>query len=350
MAGKALVIGGSGLVGVHLVRELLTQGWAVVSTQRRLPAHQPSDHQVLALDVLDRTGLASALAHLHDVTHIFFLARAWQPGYVIQREANAMALAAVLDTVQDWPSLKHVQLVHGLKWYGSTQGPFKTPARETDARPPTAHFYYEQHALVQSRQQGRAWSWSTLRPHCVSGVAIGSPSNVMLGIGVYAALAKEQGLPLCFPASQASFNARLSYTNAQLLARAMAWAATSPRARNQDFNIANGDTFSWQDIWPALAQSFGMQVGPPSPRQLSTEMPALSRVWHRLAQREGLTAHELAPLVDWSFMDATLALQWAQTMALEKIHQHGFTTTVDTPTMVLDILANYRRAGILPRI
>jgi nucleoside-diphosphate-sugar epimerase len=170
----------------------------------------------------------------------------------------------------------------------------------------------------------------------------------MLGLGVYAALMKAQGRPLAFPATQAAFEARLSYTGADLLARAMLWAATSPTARGQDFNVANGDEFSWSEVWPAFARAFGMAPAGPEPRALREEMPALAGLWRELARREGLAQHELSALVDWHFMDATLALGWDQTMALDKLRRHGFGDTVDTPAMILNILAEYRRQGILP--
>lgn len=345
----ALVVGGSGLVGGHLIRTLLDAGdWEVVATQRRAPAQQPATHRVIALDLEDAPQAGGALQEAGAVTHVFFLARTWQAGYRIERASNTAALAVVLDALQALPSLQHVQLIHGLKWYGSTQGPFPVPARESDPPPPVPHFYYDQRALVAQRSQGRGWHWSTLRPHCVSGVALGSPSNLMLGMGVYAALRKAQGLPLAFPASAAAFDARLTYTGADLLARAMRWAATDPSARDQDFNVANGDVFSWRQVWPAFAQAFGMEPAQPRPCRLSEEMPALAACWKSLAQQQGLVQDDLAALVDWHFMDATLALAWDQTLALDKLRGHGFAEAVDTPAMILDILARYRQQRILP--
>ncbi|WP_454692203.1 NAD-dependent epimerase/dehydratase family protein [Achromobacter aloeverae] len=345
---SALIVGGSGLVGGHLRQELLARGgWSVTTTQRAAPPRQPGDHRIVRLDLLDPASIARAMDEIPQVSHVFFLARVWRPGYVIERDENTLVLARLLDRLQDRPELEHVQLIHGLKWYGSVQGPFRTPARETD---PVAgrHFYYEQRALLDARRQGRPWHWSTLRPHCVSGVALGSPSNVMLGMAVYATLMKAAGKPLAFPGSEAAFAARLNYTDARLLARAMAWAATAPGARGQDFNIANGDTFSWRQVWPAIARYFGMEAAPAHPVNLSRDMPALASAWRALAARHDLAESDPARLVDWNFMDATLALAWDQTMSLEKIRAHGFTETVHTPAMILDIFDAYRRLRILP--
>ena len=43
-----------------------------------------------------------------------------------------------------------------------------------------------------------------------------------------------------------------------LLARAMEWAAdVAEAARNEIFNITNGDVATWQDLWPTMADALG---------------------------------------------------------------------------------------------
>jgi len=347
-----LVVGGSGLVGAHLIRELLAADWTVIATQRRVPDVQPASHRLVPLDLDDATGVEARLndvGRAAAVTHLFFLARVWRPGYLIEREENVAALRAVLDIVQDWPALQHVQLIHGLKWYGSTAGPFPTPARETDPRPAAPHFYYDQRDLLAARQQGRRWTWTTLRPHCVSGVALGSPSNIMLGMGAFAALAAGRGTHVLFPSSVAAFEARLTYTSADLLARAMRWAATAESARNQDFNVANGDEFRWCDVWPMVASLFGAAAGPATRVRLSWEIPGRAQDWQDLSSRHHLAVSDITRLVDWHFVDASLALEWDQVMSTEKIRAAGFDEAVDTPAMIGALLREYQRQAILPQ-
>ena len=54
-------------------------------------------------------------------------------------------------------------------------------------------------------------------------------------------------------------------SSAQILAEAADWADTSPNARNEIFNIANGDTFRWQHMWPKIAKMFDMDYPDPIP-------------------------------------------------------------------------------------
>ena len=50
-----------------------------------------------------------------------------------------------------------------------------------------------------------------------------------------------------------------------MIARACEWAGTSENAENEIFNITNGDVFVWQNVWLAIADALGMEVGPPEP-------------------------------------------------------------------------------------
>jgi nucleoside-diphosphate-sugar epimerase len=84
----------------------------------------------------------------------------------------------------------------------------------------------------------------------VFGEALGSNMNPIPALGVYAALQRQAGLPLDFPGTPGFLGEAV---DADLLARAMQWAATTPDARNEIFNITNGDVFVMRNVWPTLA-------------------------------------------------------------------------------------------------
>lgn len=91
-----------------------------------------------------------------------------------------------------------------------------------------------------------------------------------------------------------------------------------------------------------------MEPAPPKALALAQAMPRMAEAWRALAAREGLAQQDLAALVDWNFMDATLALEWPQIMSVEKLHRFGFGETVDTPKMIAGIIEAYRNERILP--
>ena len=50
------------------------------------------------------------------------------------------------------------------------------------------------------------------------------------------------------------------------LAAAIVWMATEEGCANQVFNVTNGDYYRWENLWPRIADHFGV-VYPDSPRR-----------------------------------------------------------------------------------
>jgi nucleoside-diphosphate-sugar epimerase len=69
---KALVVGATGVIGRHIVERLLQEPMCeVVGLSRRaLPARAGYTH--LAVDLLDDTATAQALAQVSGITYVFF--------------------------------------------------------------------------------------------------------------------------------------------------------------------------------------------------------------------------------------------------------------------------------------
>lgn len=127
------------------------------------------------------------------------------------------------DDGADRPGLRHVQVVQGTKWYGHHLGLYRTPAREDDPRHPSPNFYYAQQDWLSDTQRGKAWTRSTLRPHCICGISVGSPMNHLFALSLHAAVSRALGMPLRFPGAAAAFRSIYQFTDARLLARAMVW-------------------------------------------------------------------------------------------------------------------------------
>jgi integrase len=106
------------------------------------------------------------------------------------------------------------------------------------------NFYYDQEDFLRERQAGKDWSFTILRPEAVSGYAIGNPMNLIMAIGVYTAISKELGLPLRFPGPEGAYRALYQITSADILARATVWGGESSSAKDQIYNITNGDYFA----------------------------------------------------------------------------------------------------------
>ena len=346
---KALIVGASGMVGSNLnIRLSKDPGWDIVTLSRRqVPLGSNAQH--LAVDLLNAEQCNAAAGQLADVTHVFFCARAVETNYVIKLDENRLIVENLLNALSPVADrLEHVQMIHGMKWYGSNLGSYRTPAKESHPRLPGANFYYEQLDALIERSQRSNWNWSTLRPHFICGTAIGSPSNPIATLGVYAAIMREMGEPLHFPAGQAVWTANMNVTDVNLLSKAMIWAATEPRCAGEAFNIVNGDTFCWSDVWPSIAALFGMEAGELRPMSLRAFMEDKGEIWKRVATREGLRNSNIAEVADWAFADVMFAGAWDQTASVVKAHQYGFNEMVDTEEMFPRLFSQYRELKILP--
>ncbi len=345
---SVLVIGASGVIGSAVVRHLAgRKGVTVIAAARRPEA--PSADNVVAMPV-DLTGAAAPDADpLRTVTHLVYCAYVDAPGWKAQNEPNAKLFAAALSFAErHCPGLRHVTLLQGMKAYGSHLGPFKTPAKESDPRIPKPHFYYDQEDELVARSAKRGWGWSVLRPHVVIGPARRSPLNLAVVLAVYGALCRARGEALTFPGPEAAFDAVYQATDAGLLARAVEWAGSEPRAAGEVFNITNGDFFRWRHLWPAIATAMDLQPGPARPVHLSETMVGTDTIWERLVSVHGLEPNRLDNLVSWTFADYVFHTAHDVMADTLKCRQAGFLAFAESEKVIVDRLTELRAMRIVP--
>ena len=194
-------------------------------------------------------------------------------------------LSAVAD------NLKHVSLMQGTKAYGGVAGiEVGYTYREREPRIVHDNFYFLQEDYLRGKQTGQPWSWTVLRPVLILGDAVGSNLNILMVIGVYAALRKEAGLPLAYPGDPERRPTEL--VDSDLLAKVLKWAATAPGARNAIFNVANGDIVSMVDLYPVIAEEMGMELGPPEPSSFTEDLPKQADAWAAIVRKYNLDAPE----------------------------------------------------------
>src|SRR4051812_4464214 len=277
---KTLVFGASGVVGLAAMRHFAAlPDCDVIGVSRRRPNDLGGAHHV-AVDLTDRSRCASVFGAMGDVTHVVYAALQESPGLVagwrdrdlMQRNLEMFSNAVDPVAAASVNTLRHVSLLQGTKAYGVHLDPsVPIPARERSSRHPHENFYFLQEDHLRDAASGVAWSWTILRPQVVYGESLGSPMNLTPAIGAFAAVERAAGRPLCFPGGAPRVSEAV---DADLLARALTWAATAPAAQNDIFNVANGDVFVWHHVWPAIADALGMDAGPPVPVELATAMPA----------------------------------------------------------------------------
>ncbi|MGE8291884.1 MAG: SDR family oxidoreductase, partial [Sphingobacterium sp.] len=299
----ALIVGANGVISTNLIEHLSSLGnWDIIGLSRR--GGTDHDHvRYVAVDLLDLTDTVNKLSALTTVTHIFYAAYQDKDSWAALVEPNLRMLVNVITAIEPVAkSLQHVSLMQGYKVYGAHLGPFKTPAKESDAGHMPPEFNTSQLQYLQQQQIGKQWTWSAIRPSVVGGTTPGNPMNLALLIAVYATISKKLNIPLRFPGKIGAYDTLLEMTDATLLAKATVWAATEPQAANQAFNINNGDLFRWKDLWPKIAEYFNMKVDTPLLLNLQTMMSDKEYIWEDIQKQQGLN-YNYQEVSAWAFGD-----------------------------------------------
>ena len=332
MQRTALVVGVTGIGGNHVARELLAHGWNVIGLSRRPPRDLP-DVQHVAADLLDPKALSSALADVAP-THVFITTWMRQDTEADNIRVNAALVRNLLDALSPRKSVRHVALVTGLKHY---LGPFEayaksgtlpdTPLRESQPRLPLENFYYAQEDEVYAAAERDRFTWSVHRPHSIIGQAVGNAMNMGTTLAVYATICKETGRPFQFPGSEAQWKGLSDVTDARMLAKQLVWAADTDAAKNEAFNIVNGDVFRWSWLWPKLAEWFGVEAagynGQIQP--LETAMAQDAPLWRDIATRHGLAEPDLDRLASAWHTDLDLGRPLEVMTDMANSRRLGFT-------------------------
>lgn len=348
-AGTALVVGANGITGRNMIEHLrAVGGWRILGLARSPGRPADGSFEPVAADLFDAPASAATLRSLGEVSHVFFAALAPGADPAAQVAPNLALLRNAVVPLLASPSLRHISVVQGTKWYGSHLGPYRTPAKEDDPRHQGPNFYFAQRDWLAAAQAGQTWSFSTLRPHFICGFNTGNPHNMVAAIGAYAAIRRALGEPLDFPGTQACFDTLTMATDVRLLNRAMLWAATTPACANQDFNITNGDFFRWRHLWPAIADSFDMAVGTVRPLRLEAYMADKSTLWRELVARHGLQPRALEDVVSWRWADFLFRGDWDDMSSMTKARRFGFADQIDTEDEILATLARYQAEQLLP--
>ena len=365
---KVLIAGASGAVGSAAMAHFSKlPDWDVVGLSRRPPIVSIGNARHITVDLLDQGQCAEVFRTMHDVTHVVFAALNEREDDVVagwsdpaQMAKNAAMLSNLCDPLLDAAhDLRHITLVHGPKAYGvHLPGlDLPIPVKETLPRAPGDNFYYWQEDYLARKKRedaGRGgWAVTILRPSSVVGATIGGHLSPFLVLAVFASLRREVGLDLPMPAGRSEV---VEFTDADLIAEALAWATEAPGARDEAFNLCNGDVFAIHDAFPLAAEALGVPLGAVKRFDIADELAALAHLWPALAHKHGLVTADLETLLGFS---PQIARSWTAEVApgselrwnlcnTIKIRQAGFGNCTDTGEMMRKYLRRYQDLRMIP--
>lgn len=363
---RVLVLGASGNVGQAATERFLgDREFDVTSVSRRdpgLPARDGCAH--LAVDLRDAGAIAAAVRGAGPITHVVYAALYEKADLIAgwvdreQIDTNRLMFENVLGALRAAGSpVAHVSVLQGTKAYGYHLGRMRIPGKESQPRVDHGNFYWEQEDLLRAAAGSMVFSYTIFRPQFVFGGVLGAAMNLIPVIGVYAALCRELDRPFSYPGG-ASYVAEA--VDSRLLADALHWAATSPSARNETFNITNGDVFEWRDLWGSFAAALQVESGPDRLLSMADWLPGQEATWQRTIRRHGLRALSLGQVLGLSHQYADDAFAYAGDrsplesrsrpvqLSTIKLRQAGFGDCIDTEEMFKYWFARLRAERVLP--
>jgi nucleoside-diphosphate-sugar epimerase len=351
---SALIAGVTGINGRALANHLVSRQWTVSGLSRSAP-RDLEGVDFREADLLDPAGLRVALQGLAP-THVFLTTWLRRPTELENIEVNGRMVRNLLDVLSSTGSVEHVALVTGLKHY---LGPFEaygtghmppTPFREDQPRLDVDNFYYAQEDEVFAAAARDGFGWSVHRPHTIIGYAVGNAMNMGVTLAVYATICRETGRPFVFPGSATQWNGLTDMTDARMLAKHLEWASVTPAARNQAFNIVDGDIFRWKWMWERIAEWFGLKPADYDGRgvPLVTQLKDAGPIWADIARRHELAEPNLDRLVSAWHTDGDLGRPIEVVTDMGKSRKLGFLDYQATDEAFFDLFADLRERRIIP--
>lgn len=351
----ALIVGASGISGNNLAQELLQNNWITYGITRNSEVKLKGLQNIKA-DLLDLKSLEEALKEVKP-THVFFTAWMRMETEAENIRVNGAMVRNLLQVLAPKKSVQHVALVTGLKHY---LGPFEayaqegflpeTPVREEHPRLKIDNFYYAQEDEIFAAASRDGFTWSIHRSHTVIGQAVGNLMNMGTTLAVYASICKEKGTPFIWPGSAAQWNGISDVTDAQLLAKQFLWAATTPEAANQAFNVVNGDVFRWSWLWKQVAAYFGIEYQGFVENNSSLEeiMQDDEAIWKKIAEKNNLVESDLNRLASPWHTDLDLSRPIEVMTDMSKSRKLGFKEYQDTRESFFNLFDKLKEQHIIP--
>jgi nucleoside-diphosphate-sugar epimerase len=350
---EILLVGPYGVLGTGVIDSAAAANtsWQVTTAARRpAPVHRPSTAlRHISVDLLDRDGTIKAFSGLDTVTDLVFAAYVEKPTMAETVAPNAQMLTNTLEAIaQRKTPLQRLVLTGGAKSYGFSLGAFNAPAKETEPRLIAPIHYHQQEDIAAAWSEKHGASWTVLRPHLVMGPSLNSPMNIVTALATYAAMSRELGIPLRYPGRKEGWNALQETCDAELFGRSTLWALGEEKAKNQIFNVNNGDVYRWRQMWSVLADFYGISVAEPLAMSTVSEMSEKAYLWNSMVAKYNLYPIPYEQIANWAFVDYMLNFSEETILSTIKIRQAGFADCIDTHESFKRQLGRLRDMRIIP--
>jgi nucleoside-diphosphate-sugar epimerase len=335
-------------------------------------AQLTADPRLNLVNGIDLTKPVSKVAQLlkekvedaRSITHVFFTAYIQTGDFESLKEVNTNLLKVAVEAVEQVSKkLQTIVLQTGGKGYGlefPREVGVHPPLREDMPRIPEPYaskiFYYTQYDLLTKLSKGKSWTFSEIRPDGIVGFTPTSNAmNMSQGIGLYLSIFREvhgKGAVVPFPGETHGYQSTHSDTFQDVLAKMEIYAATHIEECGNGgvFNVADGKTVTWAQVWPKLAAHFGLKGEGPQPNTIPMEdfVKDHQEMWKVLVDKYGLKA-SVVEEQNWGHVHFMLVqFDFDRQYDLSRSRAVGFQEEIDTAEGYFLSWERMRTAKILP--
>jgi nucleoside-diphosphate-sugar epimerase len=165
------------------------------------------------------------------------------------------------------------------------------------------------------------------------------------------------------PTNQRYWEGTDDVSSSKLIADLTLYVSTNGKARNQAFNVTNGDYFTWRYMWPRLAKYFGAKASSeykftkPYPEEGSVQLEKSllewsqdkETIWNKICDESGVPqAKPTWSFGTWAFQDWVFQRTWSATLSVNKARKFGWTGHVDTYDSFIEVFDEFVKAKLLP--
>ncbi|KAH7317445.1 hypothetical protein BKA65DRAFT_515929 [Rhexocercosporidium sp. MPI-PUGE-AT-0058] len=377
----ALILGASGISGWSILNQI--QEYPTKTTFSRITGttNRPFSLQQARISPDPRINLVSGidftksvpevvkllrekLPDVDTVSHVFFTAYIATSNFESLRKVNTSLLETAIRAIEEVSkNLEVVILQTGGKGYGlefPKEVKISPPLREDMPRIPQPYqdkiFYYTQYDMLTELSKGKSWTFTEIRPDGIVGFVPGSNAmNMAQGIALYLSLWKEihgVGATVPFPGLEHGYHSTHSDTFQDILARMEIFAATNPDKCGNGgiFNIADGDTVTWAQLWPKICTYFDLVGSGPTPGSQPMEdfVKENAKTWEEMVEKHGLDPDGMK-FQNWGHVHFMLVqFDFDRQYDLSRAREVGFTERTDTAKGYFTAWDRMKAAKIFP--
>ncbi|KAJ9104750.1 hypothetical protein QFC19_003891 [Naganishia cerealis] len=353
----AIVFGATGVSGIACLRALLqtpvSEYKSILAVSRRAPALDANDNRVKHVNV-DLMGPVEIIADGlrkaggADAAHVFFYSYIAKEEEEDLVETNRKLFSHSLEALAQVATKLQVLLLQtGYKYYGVHKGGeylATYPFQESAPRHQGLNFYYVQEDMLKDAAKKGGYHWIVSRPNFILGESKGNFMSLAVTLGQYASLLKYLDKSLIFPGSSATYNLPYDFSTANHNAAHQLFLVKNEKAYDRAFNIHDGKPMRFSDLWPKVADYFGLSLDSPpagdapDPSKIGKEVVLLHSSAEFAQQNESAIdeyskKHDLDPSASkyatWEFLDFATSRTWSDQGSLDAARSVGWTKDSD---------------------